>query len=708
VQRPDDKKTRIFTFIKAFNDFSEEYPDMRKQAATKDELHQRADDFHEELRKLVHKAQEESLSELERIRESRWFESHIELLAVQVQHAASLEASRCHKEAQLLTDFYHGAVGEVLPEFLVRPKIDTVAGGNESGSSRFVREVEDSERDASSRWEFPYLDELMAQAQAVACKLGTTVAVPPKEENHDPKSKKASALASPPPQSDRRGTEKFQSSPLEFMPLKGLLLDLQNALLAERLHYLHRLHVLRDWAERRLSHVKRTSSEVFTQLRDWIVLRRRMELNAVAFFIDVIKEHIENEDFIESHLTIEDGHLYRHPNIRLRRPPSPPRPPVLENATSGCWTIEQLDTLLDVMCVLAQTHNSCPSGHHAVPAQFLFTVLLQLTRSPGRGDKECGKPLVPLEWVDCDPESLQSLCHLFCHPPRVGAGKIDCIELLLHICMLNSAAEWPTFEMLLEIRQQLEPLVPEDKLWPDFYIKKETLLILPVFQGLKSSEALHSPPSFDRLLMQLQWVGRVFRSFQAPSCQFEANKLEASWSGYWEGCANNAELFRGLLNEQSLDPRSATPVEVGSKAPVPQSESLSDSAELLLLEDRVSVRQFLSYFCLGSSAEDGLARALHILGSGTGTLTVAEFHSVLLQLGGRPMEFSACGNQPSQPSVEQVSSELGLDDSRAKTSFTVDEFLRRVKQSSLRDLMHRHCLLKLDYLFSETSGSKSP
>ena len=39
LHRPDSKQEKLDHFIKEFNDFSDQYPDLREDDLTKDELH---------------------------------------------------------------------------------------------------------------------------------------------------------------------------------------------------------------------------------------------------------------------------------------------------------------------------------------------------------------------------------------------------------------------------------------------------------------------------------------------------------------------------------------------------------------------------------------------------------------------------------------------------------------------------------------------
>jgi hypothetical protein len=53
VHRPDTKQEKLEQFIKDFNDFSDQFPDLREDESTKDELHQRVDTLSDELWEII-------------------------------------------------------------------------------------------------------------------------------------------------------------------------------------------------------------------------------------------------------------------------------------------------------------------------------------------------------------------------------------------------------------------------------------------------------------------------------------------------------------------------------------------------------------------------------------------------------------------------------------------------------------------------------
>lgn len=62
-------------FIVDFNKFTDNYPDMREDDQTKEELHQRADILSDELWEIAEDRKEQAIEERKKIMESGWIES---------------------------------------------------------------------------------------------------------------------------------------------------------------------------------------------------------------------------------------------------------------------------------------------------------------------------------------------------------------------------------------------------------------------------------------------------------------------------------------------------------------------------------------------------------------------------------------------------------------------------------------------------------
>ena len=80
INRPDTKQEKLEQFIKDFNDFSDQFPDLREDEATKDELHQRVDTLSDELWEIIEERKEQHIEERKKIMESGWVEHELGFL----------------------------------------------------------------------------------------------------------------------------------------------------------------------------------------------------------------------------------------------------------------------------------------------------------------------------------------------------------------------------------------------------------------------------------------------------------------------------------------------------------------------------------------------------------------------------------------------------------------------------------------------------
>lgn len=727
LQRPDDKQSHVDNFVQEFNAFSEEYPDMRKQDTTKEELHQRADDLQGRLESEINEDRRRSLEHLDEIEKSGWVEAQVDVVAAQVQHTVQMEARRYHSACQMLSDFYFGAMNVGLPPPREAPIIDVLSGKEEApevqpepkakakAKAKGKVEEEPPEADnkgntkrkyvepklneatgelAPGRWEFPFLHELMEKAQKVIWPLEEFV--PPasaekmEDEGGDPKAKaKAKAKGKAAPQPDT-------AAHVAVPQLSPWYVDFQQALVAERVTYMHRLVTLRSWAHRRLLALSTAGSEAFAQCRDWVLLRRQKQLEAVEGLVEILKEHIESDppQLINARLTLEGAHLHCHPNVRLQPPAPEISPPCIEAMAPFRWTISQLDGLLEMISGVARAIGE---GSTLVPVRTVQAVFARVTQDFG-GELGCKEPSrVPTSWLHCHEERLLQFCSLFECAPR--GGTVDCVELLLHVGLLHSPLGWPSLEELLTVRTVLERKTPPGAAWPDFYISLEELAALPLFSDPVGKESkfakqyalqtASTPSAFNRVESQLRWVGQVLQRFPAPPQSLESWSLEAAWHDYLvrgrEESERIAEHLNDMRSTSSNSPRSPTDglgllISGGSGAGAGPGAGPDDDEDETrprplpprperprsLLErpqGSISVRQLLAYLCLGSDAAEGFARALAVLGpfEGSAAPTAATVQAALLQLGARPLPPGQAGDgRPPLPSRSQICEELGL------------------------------------------------
>mmetsp|Transcript_28813 Transcript_28813/g.67053 ORF Transcript_28813/g.67053 Transcript_28813/m.67053 type:complete len:2032 (-) Transcript_28813:99-6194(-) len=743
LQRPDDKQDLVDAFVNSFNAFSDEYPDMRKQDTTKDELHQKADDLHEKLQEKVKLNKGQNMGELEFLSQSQWVESQMEVLASQVQHAVALEVRRYHGACQLLTDFYYAALGQGLPAPKEANLCIDMLGKDENGAmTHKVRELKVSEDpEVPPETTFPFLEALMTSAQEAIwpmTEFGAPVEVKKEVPEANPKAK---GRGSPPPENKKKGKDKEpEAPPPPPKPADPLFVDLQQALLAERLHYSHRLSAVQAWARKRLQRASEVCEAAFLQLKDCVFLRQQKELDAVGGLIDIIKEHIEDEAWIVTTLKLEGAHLHKHPNLLMKPPIIPPLPPVIENEAPHRWSMAQLDNLLT--CVIGLGGMS---GASVVPRQWLYSAMLRMSRAEQSSTVVKELPSVPQVWQACSPEQLQTLCGMFDRLPH--SGMVDCVEFLLHISLLHSPLGWPSLERLLDVKTFLQQQAPEGAAWPDIWIEEETFLQLPLFLDPEGAEAAMAekfspqPPAvaaerepLDRASAQLQWLCRLMQAFPGPDRAKQAWELETAW---YEG-QHRGELEKERC-EKMLDDtppaRPETPVDqiaalgvagiAGLDSPplgggtTFQSEH-EDEATVVPTPRKmrrpmtptpreaptagaISVRQLLGYLCAGGTPEDGMQRALAVLGpsdSAETAVPVADFHATLLQLGVRETPPSVEGDaRPAYPSLHDFAFSIGADDQENTLIRPVEILQDKQVQKLLTQLGGMHAQAPVEKLF---------
>jgi hypothetical protein len=302
-------------------------------------------------------------------------------------------------------------------------------------------------------------------------------------------------------------------------------------------------------------------------------------------------------------------------------------------------------------------------------------------------------------------------------------------------------------ETLLEVRSVLESQIPQGCSWPDFYITEDVLDGLPFFAdqakeadlaGKYAWETSKKPGAFDRCGEQTRWLRNVFGQFAVPLFQQQAYELERAWWDYQVRRKDEDKVCTKLLDDgvsghsTPISPQ-ATPVVDGGVIPDSIAGTSEDAAPLpppfppprpatprglptKSTPGAVSVRQLLSYMCVGSSLEDGLTRAAAVLGpsscSAETAVPAAIFHALLFQLGARPAPPSIDGDgRPWQLSVDMLCKEMDLDNSGGEASISVKDFVASPQLGRLNSRFafgRKHSRGEVEKLFPKnlTAGAK--
>jgi len=265
---------------------------------------------------------------------------------------------------------------------------------------------------------------------------------------------------------------------------------------------------------------------------------------------------------------------------------------------------------------------------------------------------------------------------------------------------------------------------------------------LPLFSDTNGQEAdlavkfaretAKKPAAFDRSREQMRWLVEVFRNFMAPIRQQQTFELEIAWYDYQMRIKDEDKVCTKLLDDNIS----------GNSTPIPQVTPTAGDAPSLThspagtSEDAaplpppgpqprpitprglpvppaggaISVRQLLSYLSLGTSLEDGLTRAVALMGpfgaNATTPVPLADLHAALLQFGARPTPHSIEGDgRPRHPSYAQFCKEIGADSANPEAAMSVKDFVASTRTGQAKRLCERlglerrHCRVQVERLF---------
>ncbi len=103
MERPDTKQQKVNDFIESFNKFSDEFPDLRDDEQTKEELMRRVDILNNTLWDVIETRKEEALTEHQRVQKGGWVEHEMKVLISHVAVVMQQELTKFFTILQILT-----------------------------------------------------------------------------------------------------------------------------------------------------------------------------------------------------------------------------------------------------------------------------------------------------------------------------------------------------------------------------------------------------------------------------------------------------------------------------------------------------------------------------------------------------------------------------------------------------------------------------
>lgn len=309
----DSKQEILDEFVKNFNDFSNEYPDLREDEQTKEELHQRTDALSDELWEIVEERKEQAIEFRKKIMESGFAEFNLEFMTSIAQQLMQAEVDKFKIQIQIIHDYYHAIEEKLIPE--APPATSVEIGFPEGEEPPEVEKVADgADQTKVESYTYPRLDRLLAMAlrqQVVPDVTQVTANVDPKKGGKKDAKKGAAAA-----EEDKSIEESIYVK------------EMREAIKVEKSILRFRLIQVRNWALEQLKSRRQTALNLYKMLEDWIYVAQKTEMDAIEEMCMVIKDSIEDETKIQSELRIKFmDFTVDHATLNYVTPPPPKHAP---------------------------------------------------------------------------------------------------------------------------------------------------------------------------------------------------------------------------------------------------------------------------------------------------------------------------------------------------------------------------------------------
>ncbi len=342
LERLDHKQEILDAFVAQFNAFSDEYPDLREDEQTKEELHQRTDVLSDELWEIVEERREQNIEERRKVMEAGQVEFGLEFLTLSAQQLMQAELDRFKVSIQIIHDYYHAVEEKNTPELTAPACVELHFEGDEMPPVEAVPEGAD--RSAPDSYTYPRLEKLLAMAlrmQAVPDVTQQVAAAAADKKGKPAKGKAAAAVE------EEKSVEE-----------SAFAREMKEAVKVEKSILRFRLVQIRNWSLQRLQETRRQALRLYKKLEDWVQVAQRAEMDAIEEMSAVIKTAIEDETKIQSELRI------RFMDFTVDRAtlnfitPQPPKLEALEEFREDRFTIPQLQALLAEMSLVGAAAGS--------------------------------------------------------------------------------------------------------------------------------------------------------------------------------------------------------------------------------------------------------------------------------------------------------------------------------------------------------------
>jgi hypothetical protein len=115
LQKSDSKQEKLDQFIESFNKFTEEFPELRPDDQTKEELNNRWDILNEEFWEIIEANKNSAIEERKSLMNSGWTDREMIQLTIKAQQLFKIEINRCIKSLAFLHSHHCASTSSSFP-----------------------------------------------------------------------------------------------------------------------------------------------------------------------------------------------------------------------------------------------------------------------------------------------------------------------------------------------------------------------------------------------------------------------------------------------------------------------------------------------------------------------------------------------------------------------------------------------------------------
>lgn len=465
LNRPDTKQAKLDQFVVDLNKFSDEYPDLREDDQTKEELHQRTDTLSDQLWEISEQRRDEAVDERKKIMENGWIEFELEQVTSMAQNLMQGEIDKFRNSVNLLQDYYYAIEDKLIPDPSENLNYELVTVNDEGVTEELppVYEVKAGEG-SEAKESYPRLDKLFEKALKAQ--------ILPEVEVTPPGGAAAGDKKAPPKGKDpKKAAAEEESQEKSFYDQ-----ELKQAIATEKAVLRFRLTMVRNWALNLMKELRNKSRIVYDKLNTWIEVAFKAETDAILEQEKVIKLAIEKEEKLQHELRIKgmDFHLDEK-FLNFEDPPAEVFP-AREEPEENRFTIKQLESLINEFII------SSEDGF--IKTEYFVDLMMTRTRNANKFADENG---VPQTLKNCDRSDYEMIAKSF---DLKLTGWVPLKKVAITMCLLSSPV--PTDQELKEYKESMLAKKLEDQ-GASSFIGKNTFIKIPAW--FDESERSHDRPN---------------------------------------------------------------------------------------------------------------------------------------------------------------------------------------------------------------------